>query len=144
VNSATVVLRPPLRIVLADDQPVMLEALREFLEEAGYRVVACATDGPGALECVAKSRPDLLLTDLRMPGLTGLEVASELRIRFPQIPVIILSAYDDAHLREVATRIPVAAFLVKGSPARLILRAIEDAAGAARGRELRGIQRSSG
>ena len=120
---------PPagLRIVVADDDAAILHALRMLLEEAGYTVVGTATDGPETLALVEELTPDLLLVDLRMPGLTGLQVAAQLRERMPGLQVIVLSAYDDAGLQLAAERIPVAGYLVKGCSSRLIFQAIDDA-----------------
>jgi two-component system response regulator YesN len=72
--------------------------------------------------------PDVVLADLRMPRMTGLEVATALRVSSPDVPVIILSAYDDVGLQLAAERIPVAAYLVKGCSSREIFSAIREAA----------------
>jgi DNA-binding NarL/FixJ family response regulator len=115
------------RIVLADDAPTLLEALRQLLQEAGYDVVGTGTDGEQAIALVDALQPDLLIADLRMPKHNGLDVARLLHERRPDLPVIILSAYDDPGLQMEAERIPVAAFLVKGCSARLIFGAIDAA-----------------
>ena len=118
-----------IRLVLADDESVSLQALRDFLGEAGYVIVGVASDGYSALEQIIKHQPDVAILDLRMPGLNGIEVATELRNRAIQIPAIILSAYDDAHLQMAAERVDVATYLVKGCSAQAIFRAIGEAAG---------------
>jgi DNA-binding NarL/FixJ family response regulator len=116
------------RVVLADDEPIILEALRQLLEESGCDVVDTATDGITAVELADDLHPDVLVADLRMPGLTGLEVAAQLRKRTPPVPVVILSAYDDVGLQLAAERIPVAAYLVKGCSSRALVAAINAAA----------------
>jgi DNA-binding NarL/FixJ family response regulator len=121
---------PRVRIVLADDEPVILEALRQLLEELGYDVVGTAADGGKAVELAEQLLPDVMVVDLRMPVLTGIEVASVLGISCPTLPVIVLSAYDDAGLQLAAERVPVSAYLVKGCSSREIVGAIRDAVSA--------------
>ena len=116
-----------LRVALADDEGLIVESLERLLVESGYDVVGTAADGPGAVDMAERLRPDVLLLDLRMPGLTGIEVAALLQKTLPALRVIILSAYDDAGLQLAAERVPVAAYLVKGCSARAIFRAIGDA-----------------
>jgi YesN/AraC family two-component response regulator len=117
----------PLRVVVADDEPAIRTALQELLQEADISVVGVAEDGCRALDLVKQVQPDLVFADIRMPGLDGLELAAAIREICPTTPVIILSAFDDAHLQMEAERIPVAGYLVKGCSSRQIFRAIEDA-----------------
>jgi len=81
------------RILLVDDDAGLRGELRQLLEDAGYDVVAEAADGLQGIVCARRERPEVVISDLRMPGLGGLELAAELQGEFP---VIILSAYDDA------------------------------------------------
>jgi DNA-binding response OmpR family regulator len=81
-------------VQIADDDAKILRLVRRNLEQAGYRVVA-ATDGPSALEMFESEDPDLLILDLKMPGLDGYEVLGRIR-EFSLTPVIILSARQDA------------------------------------------------
>jgi len=120
--------RAATKLVLADDDHRLLQALRELLSEAGYTVLGVAPDGPEAVEMADELRPDVLIVDHRMPGLSGADVATVLKARVPGLPVIILSAYDDAGLQVQAERIPVAAYLVKGCSARVMFSAIDNAA----------------
>lgn len=84
----------PLRILIADDEPIARLDLREMLEALGHEVVAEAADGESALKFARAFRPSIAILDIRMPGLDGLEVAQTLaeeRIA----PTLILSAYTD-------------------------------------------------
>jgi DNA-binding response OmpR family regulator len=81
-------------VQIADDDAKILRLVRRNLEQAGYRVVA-ATDGPSALEMFESEDPDLLILDMKMPGLDGYEVLGRIR-EFSLTPVIILSARQDA------------------------------------------------
>lgn len=121
--------RAGVRVVLADDEPTILDALVQLLGKAGYQVVGIAIDGASALKTVEDLRPDVLVVDFRMPGVTAIDVAARLRARVPEVRVIILSADDDANLQMAAERVPVAAYLVKGCSSLMIFRAIDQAAG---------------
>ena len=86
----------PIRVILADDHAVVRKGIREFLEEAGdVEVVAEADDGAQALRLIEAHQPDVAVLDIRMPTMTGVEAARQVKDRFPQVRVLILTAYDD-------------------------------------------------
>lgn len=86
---------PPIRVVLADDHAVVRRGIREFLEEEGdIQVVAEADDGEQALARIAELRPDVAVLDIQMPGLTGIEVTRRIKADYPDVQVLILTAYD--------------------------------------------------
>ena len=78
-----------MRILIADDDPQMLRALRITLTARGYQVVT-ASDGKAALDAAISSHPDIVVIDLGMPGLSGIEVIEALR-GWTQIPVLVVS-----------------------------------------------------
>ena len=85
-----------IRVLLVDDQKLMREGLRVLLElEPDLDVVAEAGDGQTALEAYAAHQPDVVLMDIRMPGMDGVEATWRLRERWPQARVIILTTFDD-------------------------------------------------
>lgn len=85
-----------IRIVLADDHPVMRSGIRTLLEaEADLTVVGEAANGLEALRLVESLKPDVLLLDMEMPGLSGVEVARRIRDQAIPVYVLALSAYDD-------------------------------------------------
>jgi len=85
-----------IRVLLVDDQKLMREGLRVLLElEPGLEVVGEAEDGQAALENYATLQPDVVLMDIRMPGMDGVEATWRLRERWPQARVIILTTFDD-------------------------------------------------
>jgi len=85
-----------IRVLLADDHAVVRQGIRRFLEEAGdVEVVAEASDGAEALRLVEAHQPDVAVLDIRMPEVTGVEATRRIKVRFPQVRVLILTAYDD-------------------------------------------------
>jgi CheY-like chemotaxis protein len=81
-------------ILVAEDEPAVRELVVRLLEAAGYDVVA-AEDGSSALELAGSHPVDLVLSDVVMPGMNGRELARELRIREPELPVLLMSGYTD-------------------------------------------------
>jgi DNA-binding NarL/FixJ family response regulator len=109
------------RVVVADDDVNVRDALCELLEHRGCAVVGRATDGAEAVTVTSDTDPDVVLMDLRMPGVDGISACRQIKDRFPTTQVIILSAYDDESFRELADGIGVYCYLVKGCPGELIL-----------------------
>ncbi|GAA1805637.1 response regulator [Planosporangium flavigriseum] len=103
------------RVVIAEDDPDLLESYSRILARAGHDVVQCP-DGSAGLTCVREHRPDLLLADVVMPGMTGLELASAVKAdpELAEIPIILVTGgwaeMDAAELPKVARllRKPVA------------------------------------
>jgi DNA-binding NarL/FixJ family response regulator len=119
----------PLTIVLADDHHVVRSGLRVLLEnEMNCTVVGEAGNGPEALAMVERLQPDLLIADLIMPGLSGLEVARQARIVSPNTRIVILSMHaDESYVRE-ALRAGVTAYVLKETLSTEFLYAIQQAA----------------
>jgi DNA-binding response OmpR family regulator len=85
-----------IRILAVDDDPALLDTLREYLARPGGRyVVETATRGIEALELVERERPHLVILDVEMPGMNGVQVLQSLRAVDPTIPVIMLTANTD-------------------------------------------------
>jgi DNA-binding NarL/FixJ family response regulator len=85
-----------IRVLLADDHVLVRQGIRQFLEDAeNIEVVAEADDGAQALRLVEKHQPDIAVLDIRMPEMTGIEATRRIKARFPQVRVLILTAYDD-------------------------------------------------
>src|ERR1700720_1003772 len=83
-------------IFIVDDSPVMRAAIRRQLESSGFDVCGEAHDGLEALEKLSRSRPDLIILDMSMPRMNGVDAARELKYICPNVPVILYSAYADA------------------------------------------------
>lgn len=101
-----------LRVVVADDEPEMLEYISCIVTRAGHSVVATATDGLQLIESHRKYSPDLIITDVRMPELDGLEAVTRCFMERP-VAIIVVSAHHDPELIERATDDHVLAYLVK-------------------------------
>src|SRR2546422_639623 len=101
-------------IVLADDHPIVRQGLRSVLEaEPDFRVIGEAGDGLETMQLVERLRPQVLVLDLLMPGLSGLEVARQVRQRAPETRVIVLSMHaNEAYVLE-ALRHGAAAYVLK-------------------------------
>lgn len=83
-------------IVLIDDHKLFREGIKRILEfEDDFRVVAEGNDGTEALDLVSKYRPDVVIMDINMPNINGVEATQQLIDRFPDVRVIILSIHDD-------------------------------------------------
>jgi two-component system response regulator NreC len=113
------------RILLADDQQVVRQALRCLLErESDLRVVGETSDGLEIVPLVGKLKPDVLVTDVAMPGLYGLEVTRRVRESAPGTGVVILSRYPQEWYVTEALRGGALGYVVKQSDAAELLRAV--------------------
>jgi DNA-binding NarL/FixJ family response regulator len=104
------------RVVIADDHPSVLVAFARMLQRC-CDVVASVPNGQGAIDAADKLRPDILLVDLMLPDLDGLEVCRRVKQSVPDIDVIIVTAFDDPRVREVAMQDGASAFVPKHSAA---------------------------
>jgi response regulator NasT len=102
----------PLRIVVADDEADMREYFQKTLPEIGHEVVGVATSGQELVERCRELQPDLVVTDIKMPDLDGIDAAAEIYHDRP-IPVILVSAYYEPDLIERAEQDHILAYLVK-------------------------------
>lgn len=102
------------RVVLVDDQTLVRHGIRSLLEIAGgVQVVAEADDGATGVSAVAEHDPDVVLLDLRMPGTDGLWALAELRRRRLDVPVLVLTTFDDDDLVLAALRAGAQGYLLK-------------------------------
>jgi two-component system response regulator DesR len=114
-----------IRVVIAEDQAMVLGALAALLEiESEIAVVGRARDGDAALALVEQERPDVLLTDIEMPGLTGLEVAAEIARRRLPTRTIILTTFARAGYLRRALDAGASGYLLKDSPADTLANAV--------------------
>lgn len=112
------------RIMVVDDESIIRMDLKEMLIESGYDVVAEANSGDLAIELAAKHRPDLIIMDVKMPGMSGMKASKIIRQAF-DIPVMLLTAYSRGELIEEAKMSSVVGYLVKPISKRNLIPAIE-------------------
>ncbi|MDQ6417834.1 response regulator [Paenibacillus sp. LHD-117] len=107
--------RPLVKLIIVDDEPVICRGLRLTIDwsELGVEVIGEAYDGEEALRLMEREQADIVLTDIRMDGMDGLELASQLNQRYPDVRIIIISGYEDFHYARQAMRIGVHDYLLK-------------------------------
>ena len=116
---------PPVRIVIADDHPVFRHGLRRLLEaEPGLQVVGEAGDGAEAVAVVRRLKPDILLLDLAMPGVPGLEALSELAGSSAPVRTILLTAAVETPQIVEALQLGARGVVLKHSASQLLLKSI--------------------
>jgi DNA-binding NarL/FixJ family response regulator len=100
--------------VIADDHPLVRSGIRSLLKTIPeVRVVAEVGDGAELLKLLESIRPDVVITDISMPGMDGLAALSEIRVRYPEVKVIVLSMHDTAEMVKRAIAAGAAAYLRK-------------------------------
>jgi DNA-binding NarL/FixJ family response regulator len=120
---------PPIRVLLVDDHPVYRIGLRNLLDgHADFEVVGDAADGETALVLVAELEPDLVLMDVGLPGMNGVEATRRIRERCPDIGVLILTMFDDDSVFD-AVRAGARGYVLKGADPADTIRAIRAVAG---------------
>ncbi|BDU27246.1 MULTISPECIES: response regulator transcription factor [unclassified Flavobacterium] len=118
-----------IRVVLADDHVFVRDGIKSLLEnEANIEVVGEAIDGADALEVVAESKPDLLIVDIRMPNLTGIEVVEKLRSENNDIKIIMLSMHESEEYVLKSIKAGADGYLLKGSSKEEFLKALHSVA----------------
>jgi two-component system nitrate/nitrite response regulator NarL len=118
-----------IRVVLADDHVFVRDGIKSLLEnEANIEVVGEAIDGSDALEVVAASKPDLLIVDIRMPNLTGIEVVEKLRSESNAVKIIMLSMHESEEYVLKSIKAGADGYLLKGSSKEEFLKALHTVA----------------
>jgi DNA-binding NarL/FixJ family response regulator len=113
------------RVLLADDHPVFLRGLRALLSAVDdVEVVGDAADGDAAVALATELRPDVVVMDLNMPGMSGVEATRELAATLPEIGILVLTMFEDDDSVFAAMRAGARGYLVKGADSPDILRAI--------------------
>lgn len=113
------------RVVVVDDQTLVRQGIRTLLDVAGIEVAGEAGDGAAALDVVEATRPDVVLLDLRMPGHDGIWALEQLRERGCDIPVLVLTTFDDDTLVLDALRAGARGYLLKDVTLEQLTRAVE-------------------
>jgi two-component system, NarL family, nitrate/nitrite response regulator NarL len=101
------------RVLLCDDEPNYRFLLRAVLEPEGVEIVGEAGDGKACLEALEEADPDLILLDVRMPGMDGIQALPEIHARAPKAQIVMLSSADPADLEERTLALGATAFVRK-------------------------------
>jgi len=114
-------------VLLADDHAIVTEGLARLLREHEFDVVGAVGDGQLLIDAARRHRPDVIVTDLSMPGLSGLDVLARLRAERIDSKVVVLTMHNDADLATVAMRAGASGFLLKESAGEELVAAIRQA-----------------
>lgn len=114
------------RIVLVDDHQVLRDGIRRSLEDAGEEVVGEAGDGEEAVAVVAQTRPDVVLMDLEMPVLDGVESCKRILAQFPTTLVVVLTMHEEVTRTRAALSAGAVAYLTKGTSMNEVIDAIRN------------------
>jgi DNA-binding NarL/FixJ family response regulator len=114
-----------IRVVLADDHAVVRKGIREFLEEVDdIRVVAEATTGTEALAASLEQRPDVVVLDIQMPQMSGVEAARQIKSQVPEVRVLVLTAYDDDPYIFAMLQAGASGYVLKNASSDELVRAV--------------------
>jgi DNA-binding NarL/FixJ family response regulator len=113
------------RILIADDHAIFTDALRTYLKKM-FTVIGVVADGRAMLQEAIKLRPDVIVADVAMPLLNGLDAARRIREQVPDVRFVFLTMLDDANLAAAALELERVAFVLKCSGAKELLKAIEE------------------
>ncbi len=121
--SRTVATADP-RVLVVDDDRGFREMLRDFLADDGFDIVGEAPDGAAAVDLAEQLDPDVVLMDVRMPRMDGLEAGRRIKSVLPIIQIVMLSAYEDPALRRRAEELGAYCYLIKGCPPSILVEAL--------------------
>ncbi|MFM2345739.1 MAG: hypothetical protein RL654_492 [Pseudomonadota bacterium] len=114
-----------MRILIVDDHPLVREGVRTLINhQSGLEVVGEAADADGALEAIARLEPVLVLTDIGMKQVSGIALTAQIRARWPQVDVIVLSMYDNPEYVHQAMQAGARGYVLKDAPSSDIVDAI--------------------
>ena len=116
------------KVLIVEDDHLVSEMIRGILEELGYEIAGEAEDGHEALGMIKEVKPDVVIMDIKMPKMSGIEASILIQKHFPT-PIVILSAYETEDLVKEASESGVGAYVVKPPQPAELFRAIEIACG---------------
>jgi DNA-binding NarL/FixJ family response regulator len=115
-----------IRILVVDDHPIVRQGLKTLLEgHSGWQVIGEASDGAEALERAGELNPDVMVLDVTMPRMNGLEACRLLRRQFPDLEVLFVTQHDSPQMMREALEAGPRGYVVKSNAARDLLAAVE-------------------
>ncbi len=118
-----------IRVLVCDDQAVVCDGLEMILDaDPEIEVVGVAYDGVEALEKISRTRPDVVLMDLKMPGMNGIQATRHIHQDYPEVRVLVLTTFGDDEWVFDAIRSGAAGYLLKGTPRQELVRAVKGTA----------------
>lgn len=125
IGTPKVSVEQPKRIMLVDDHPLVRQGLATLIRaKAGLEVAAEAGNADEAMRALEKDVPDVLLLDISMPGVHGIDLLKELRLRYPDLQVLVLSMHEESVYAERALRAGARGYIMKQEPGTKVLEAI--------------------
>ena len=114
-----------MKVVICDDQAIVRDGLEMLLKlEPDVEVVGMAEDGAAAIDVVTKQKPDLVLMDLKMPIMNGVEATRQILAKYPEVKVLVLTTYDDDEWVFDAIQAGASGYLLKDTPRDEVVKAI--------------------
>ena len=127
-SPATLPDRRPLRILVADDHPIVRQTVRRLLNShPRFEVCGEAHDGAEAIDEAQRLKPDVVVMNIAMPVMNGIEAAREINAKLPELAIVILSSHADKHFIEQAMKSGARAYVAKTKAGEALVRAIEAA-----------------
>ena len=114
-----------MKILICDDQAIVRDGLSMMLKlESDIEIIGIADDGANAVDLVAKNKPDIVLMDLKMPIMNGVEATRQIRMKYPDVKVLVLTTYSDDEWVFDAIRVGASGYLLKDTPRDDLVKAI--------------------
>jgi DNA-binding NarL/FixJ family response regulator len=116
---------PQITVLIADDHPIVADGLAALLKDR-FNVAGIVYDGRALLEAAQKLEPDVILTDISMPGLNGIDAIRKIREQQPQCKIVVLTMHDDPQMAAQAFRLGATGYVLKSSPREELIAAIQE------------------
>lgn len=119
--------KPIMRVLVVDDHEIVRRGVRSLLQNAGFEVCGEAVDGSDAILKAQDLKPDFVVMDVSMPNMSGIEAAAEIKRRFSETRIVMLSQHDDQHIVKQAAHVGASAYVVKSAISTDLIPALENA-----------------
>lgn len=117
------------KVLIVDDQQMFREGIRHRLaQESDISVVGEAASGEEALEMISRAKPDVVILDIRLPNMSGIEVARQVRQRWPDVKIMVLSGYDFDQYVRAAARVGIDGYVLKDASQEVLVKALREIA----------------